>query len=70
MLNLFEQQLFQNAAACKNIVFKIISARSPNFGGDRGVVKSFNTTIKKVNGTRTLLYNEIRTIRRSTIPYA
>ncbi|XP_062716335.1 uncharacterized protein LOC134291918 [Aedes albopictus] len=67
LLNLFEQQQFQNAVACnaaaENIEFKFIPARSPNFGGLwEAAVKSFKTTFKKVIGTRTLLYDEMQTV--------
>ncbi|XP_062704177.1 uncharacterized protein LOC134286564 [Aedes albopictus] len=67
LLNLFEQQQFQNAVACnaaaENIEFKFNPARSPNFGGLwEAAVKSFKTTFKKVIGTRTLLYDEMQTV--------
>ncbi|XP_062538823.1 uncharacterized protein LOC134207122 [Armigeres subalbatus] len=67
LLNLFEQEQFQNSVACnaatEDIEFKFIPARSPNFGGLwEAVVKSFKTTFKKVNGTRTLQYDEMQTV--------
>ncbi|XP_062534088.1 uncharacterized protein LOC134203223 [Armigeres subalbatus] len=67
LLNLFEQEQFQNAVACnaaaEGIEFKFIPARSPNFGGLwEAAVKSFKTTFKKVIGTRTLQYDEMQTV--------
>ncbi|XP_062704057.1 uncharacterized protein LOC134286461 [Aedes albopictus] len=67
LLNLFEQQQFQNAVASnatdERIEFKFIPARSPNFGGLwEAAVKSFKNCFKKIIGTRTLLYDEMQTV--------
>ncbi|XP_062534495.1 uncharacterized protein LOC134203622 [Armigeres subalbatus] len=67
LLNLFEQEQFQNSVACnaaaEGFEFKGSPARSPNFGGLwEAAVKSFKTTFKKVIGTRTLQYDEMQTV--------
>ncbi|XP_062537800.1 uncharacterized protein LOC134206127 [Armigeres subalbatus] len=67
LLNLFEQEHFQNSVACnaaaEGVEFKFIPARSPNFSGLwEAAVKSFKTTFKKIMGSRTLQYDEMQTV--------
>lgn len=63
---MFNNQQFQRAIICEaaqsEIEFKVIPARSPNFGGSwEAAVKSFKTLFKRTIGTQTLKYDEMVT---------